>query len=102
MKSRLLDYDSVHKVRRMFHPSADGDSFIEEGTQDITKLISGNKILQTAYRPKKFGDGRRMASIPIVIWEDLMRRGITTDAKKLKAWLNDPDNRAFRTMLGRI
>ncbi len=102
MKSRLLDYDPVYKVRRMFHPSTDGNSFIEEGTQDTTELISTNKALQNEYRPRGFGDGRRMASIPMVVWEGLLRQGIANDRKKLKAWLNDPDNRAFRTMLGRI
>jgi hypothetical protein len=38
----------------------------------------------------------------VVIWEDLVRKGIANDTKKLKAWLNDPDNRAFRTRLGRV
>ncbi len=102
MKSRLLDYDPVMKVRRMFHPSTDGDSFIEEGTQNVTGLLSDNTARQNAYRPKGFGDGRRMASIPIVVWEGLLRDGTADDPKKLKRWLNDPDNRAFRTMLGRI
>ena len=49
-----------------------------------------------------WGEGQRVASIPAVIWEDLIRRGIAGDKKKLKAWLNDPDNRAFRTRLGKV
>lgn len=102
MKSRLLDFDPVSKVRRMFHPSDDGDSFIEEGTQDVSGRIAINKALQNEDRVKRFGNGRRMASIPIVVWEGLMRRGIDKDPKRLKKWLNDPDNDAFRTMKGRI
>ena len=101
MKPRLLDFDPVSRVRRMFHPASDGGSFVEEGTQEISGRIDINKALQNENR-NGYGDGRRMASIPIVVWEDLMRRGITEDKKKLEDWLNDPDNRVFRTMLGRI
>lgn len=102
MKSRLLDYDPVSKVRRMFHPSSDGNSFVEEGIQDVSGRIALNKALQTEDRAQRFGDGRRMASIPIVVWEGLMRQGIDKDPKRLKRWLNDSDNDAFRTMKGRI
>ncbi len=100
MKPRLLDYDPASKVRRMFHPAVDGDSFIEEGTQDVSAIVTVSKELQNEDR--RFGNGKRVACIPIVVWEGLLRNGTADDPKKLKAWLNDPDNRAFRTKLGRI
>ena len=100
MKSRLLDYDPVTRIKRMFHPSTDGDNFVESGRQDVTERLAINKALYGEER--RWGDGLRAASIPITVWEGLMRDGTADDPKKLKAWLNDPDNRAFRTMSGRI
>ena len=106
-RTRPLDYDPVTKVKRMFHGAADGDSFIEEGTQNITERLAINKALQDD-PVSGWGEGRRVASIPLVIWEHLIREGMVTaggqvlDEKKFKAWLNDPDNRAFRTRLGRV
>ena len=101
-KPRVLDYDPVRKVRSMFHPSTDGNTFTVAGKQEIGDRLDINKHLQDEHRVKGFGEGRRMASIPIVVWEDLIRRGIAGDMKKLKKWLNDPDQLAFRTMRGRI
>lgn len=106
-KTRLLDYDPVTQVRRLFHPSDDGESFVEEGQQEISERLSINKALRND-PSSGWGEGRRVASIPIVIWEHLIRQGMVTaggqilDEKKFKAWLNDPDNRAFRTRLGQV
>jgi hypothetical protein len=36
------------------------------------------------------------------IYYDLQRRGILQDEKRLKAWLNDPENRVFRTRPGKV
>lgn len=102
MKPRLLDYDPVVKVKRMFHPSSDGDTFIEHGMQEVSERLSINRALQNENRPQGWGEGQRVASIPVTVWEGLMRDGTADDPKKLKVWLNDPDNRAFRTRLGRV
>jgi hypothetical protein len=100
-RSRLLDYDPVTKVRRMFHDSDDGNSFVEEVTQDVTDRVEVNKEIYNAGW-SGWGDGQRVASIPIEIAEDLQRRGIWNDTKKLKAWLNDSENSAWRTRPGRV
>ena len=101
MRSRLLDYDPVTKVKRMFHPSSDGNTFIEHGEQEISERLSINKALQNMPRDG-WGEGQRVASVPAVVVEYLMREGIYYDQKRLKAWLNDPDNLAFRTRLGKV
>ena len=100
LKSRTLDLDPVTKVRRMFHPSVDGESFVEEGRQDVSDILTLNKELQKEERG--WGEGKRVASIPLVVWEGLLRDGTANDTKKLRKWLNDPDNNAFRTKKGRI
>ena len=97
--SRLLDFDPVSRVRRILH--MDGDLIHAEADQNITDRLDINKALQNEAR-SGYGEGQRVASIPLVVWEDLVRKGIANDRKKLKAWLNDPDNRAFRTRLGKV
>jgi hypothetical protein len=36
------------------------------------------------------------------VYYDLKRRGIADDPKKFKQWLNDRDNRVFRTRAGTL
>lgn len=91
----------------MFHPSDDGADFIEEAKQDVGDRVALNKALYNETR-SGWGDGQRVASIPTVVWESLIHKGIVTasgqvlDMPRFKAFLNDPDNRAFRTRPGRI
>ena len=94
-RSRLLDYDPVTKARRVLH--MDGDLIHAELQQDVGERLALNKHHRNAATRGQYNDVERAASIPTVIWEDLVRRGIANDAGLLKAWLDDPDNRAFRT-----
>ena len=83
------------------------DTFIEDdklvlkGSQDMSSIIDSNTAHRNEFKGYK-GEFHRAASIPNLIVDDLMRKGIWQDSKRLKAWLNDPDNRAFRTSTGKI
>jgi hypothetical protein len=44
----------------------------------------------------------KVASIPMTLFYDLKKQGIIDDPARLKAWLNNPDNRFFRTRPGRV
>jgi hypothetical protein len=50
----------------------------------------------------KWGDMSRVASIPLSVYYDLKRRGIADDPVALRKWLNDGDNRVFRTREGTV
>ncbi len=99
--SRLLDFDPVTKARRVLHMENDGDTFHAEMIQPVGDIVDLNKAKQND-AASGYGEGKCVASIPTVIWEDLIRKGIAHDTKRLKKWLNDPDNRAFRTRLGKV
>jgi hypothetical protein len=45
---------------------------------------------------------QRVATLPLVLWMKLKQDGILDDPRALRRWLNDPDNRAFRTRPGRL
>jgi hypothetical protein len=45
---------------------------------------------------------QQVAEIPMIVVHRLMRDGIWGDDKALRKWLNDRDNRAFRTSGGKV
>ena len=49
-----------------------------------------------------WGDMTRVASIPLSLYFDLKKKGIADDPVAMKRWLNDPDQRFFRTRPGRL
>lgn len=76
---------------------------VERRTQDVAAILDNNKALQTlndGYSPSR--EFRRIASIPLVVWAQWEREGITKDQAALRRRLNDPDNRFFRTSVGRV
>lgn len=88
----------------------DGENLIVTQKQDITDIVEANKADYNATDSKaSWGDtlNNRVARIPLSVFTDLEKQGITRgftviDMKRFKDWLNNPDNRVFRTRAGRI
>ncbi len=72
--------------------------------QDVTAVIEANKAIYNAVDEKANwnGEWHLVASIPMALFYDLKAKGIIDDQARLKAWLNDPENRFFRTRPGRV
>ena len=89
-----------------FH-DLDGKYFIET-KQDISGILESNKAQYNAIDEKaKWGEFTKIASLPNVVIDDLNAKGImrgyaVMDEKRFRAFLNDPDNRFFRTRPGQI
>ena len=88
-----------------------GDELVIVKSQNISAILEMNKREYAAQDERKtWGDdafSNKVASIPLTVFSDLEKLGITRgfaviDKKRFHAWLNDPDNRAFRTRAGRI
>ena len=89
---------------------ADGDGgIIIETRQDITAILEQNKQEYNSFDEKaRWSDnllGNKIASIPMTVIDDLNKVGIMRgfhiiDEKRMKAWLNERDNRVFRTRTG--
>ena len=82
----------------------DDGSVTLQTVQDVGELAEANKqnFNQFDERAGWKGDMHRVASIPMSIYYDLKRKGILDDQAALKKWLNDADNRVFRTRPGQI
>ena len=104
METRDFDYDDFSRTRSLFHyDHAEGKFYIEE-VADVEPAIEDNKVRFNYFdeRAPWKGEWHHVASIPPIIVADLQKKGIGDDMARLKMWLNDSDNRVFRTRPGKI
>ena len=92
-----------------FHSNANEDEFTVHTVQDTEPILDENKRAFNDYgdllTPGKSGEGLRVASIPLTVWTQWMREtngDIQKDPELMKKYLNDPDNKYFRTTPTRV
>lgn len=97
-----LIYDSYDEVTRRstWIEIEDGIPIINY-SQDTRPILEANKAAANAFTGTNPEGFTRVASIPNVVVQRLMQTGIWYDQAAMKRWLNDPDNRFFRTDDGR-
>jgi hypothetical protein len=89
-----------------FH-DVDG-GYVIETKQDITGILESNKAQFNAIDEKaKWGEWTKVASLPNVVVDELNKQGImrgfaVLDEKRFRSFLNNPDNRFFRTRPGQV
>ncbi len=100
MQKRIFDRDPQMGITRYWHVKDDGE-YVIETVQDVSAIAKANK---RAYNgtDKNWKDVNKVASIPVNVYYELKRQGIADDPKALRKWLNDSDNRVFRTRQGRL
>jgi hypothetical protein len=105
MSSRLFSRDPAAGVTRLFHYDESSDRVTIETQHRVDDIVTANQHERNLLDERaRWGDafGHKVASIPMNVYWDLKRKGIADDPAKLKKWLNDPDNRAFRSRVGRV
>jgi hypothetical protein len=101
MTKRLINDDAFTGVKTYYDYDAEKDEAIISKEQDVSAIIEQNKREFNA-APERFGEWTKVGSIPLSVYYELERQGILNDQKAMAKWLNDPDNRAFRTRPGTI
>ena len=101
MAKRLLNDDSFTGIKTYFDYDADTDEAVIRKEQDMTAISESNKREFNA-APERWGEWTKVGSIPLSVYYELERQGITKDQEAMKKWLNDPDNRYFRTRPGTV
>jgi hypothetical protein len=90
-----------------FH-DLDDSTVALETVQDVGPVIEANKRDLNNVDNRRFGDGKMVARIPIVIMLQLVQQGIldpkfsVLDEKRFSAWLNSSDNCWMRTWPGNV
>lgn len=104
--AKTLEKDNIRD--KVAHNTEDGGLVIET-VQDVSSIIEQNKKEYNENNGKWGGDifDNKIASIPLTVIDDLNKAGImrgfhVLDQKKFRAWLNNPDNRFFRTRQGKV
>ena len=104
---RELDFDAESGIKHNFVYEAgeppSQDKFVIETTQDVTDIIKRNRAsLNEVDAHAAWGEWSKVASLPLSVYYDLKKQGVLDDRNAFKKWLNDPDNKYFRTRSGRI
>ncbi len=107
MSKKLISFDPVTKKKTWLTEDVDGLGF--ETQQDTSAIVDAAKAQEIDWRPgQMIGNTQKhqqkVAEIPNVIYYDLLKKfgDPKNNPKAWKAWLNDADNRAFRTTGGSI
>ena len=103
--AKILEKDNIRN--KVAHETDNG--LVIATTQDVSAIIEQNKK-EYNQNNGRWGEDvfdNKIASIPLTVIDDLNKVGImrgfhVVDQKRFKAWLNNPDNRFFRTKQGRV
>lgn len=100
----ILDADPITGVIERFYWDEETQTATIRPEQDVTPMLELSKAEYNSIDERaRWGNGMtHVARIPGILVFDLMKRGIWGDDAAMKKWLNDPDNRFFRTRPGRV
>lgn len=98
---KVMDHDPITGISHVFYYDNETDEATIVAEQEVKSIIEENKQLFND-APTRFGDTARVAQIPMVVYMDLKKKGIVNDSNEMRKWLNDPENRFFRTRPGRV
>jgi hypothetical protein len=90
-----------------FH-DVDENTVALETVQDIAPILEANKRDLNNVDNPRYGDGKLVARLSMVMLMQLVQQGILDcgfaiqDEKRFSRWLNDNDNRNWRTWPGNV
>lgn len=98
----LLDHDPMTGVSQTFHMDVDGKMTLRT-TQDDTAIRAVCEAERNSHiKNEKIGEFRRVASIPVTVQYDLIRRGIWGNQKQMRWWLGTVEAAPYRTHMMRF
>lgn len=103
---RLLTENKEAGKKTFLQSDADGDHVVHE--QEFSKLVELNKFMNDGWQKGQMRGTQKhiqhVAEIPTVVYHHLLETlgDPKENPKAWKAWLNDSENRAFRTGGGNL
>ena len=103
IESKNFDSNDSLGIKRTWHYNTEPDEATVETSQNVTAIIEENKQdFNLQEKHSKYGEWSKVASIPLSIYFELKAQGKLDDQAYMKRWLNDPENRYFRTRPGQV
>lgn len=98
-----FDYDPMTGVRQRLKIDQDGVMHFET-TQDVSGIVdTAQEIASNFCKNQSWGDGaHHVASIPVLVQYDLIKRGIWGDKTRMRKWLNSIEAAPYRTRHGNV
>ena len=103
MDKKIFDVNPELGIKRTWHYNDETDEATIQTQQDVTAIIEENKNeFNQVDERHRWGEFSRVASIPLSLFYQLKNEGKLEDQAYMKRWLNDPENRHFRTRPGEV
>lgn len=105
MSKKVVSYDPLAQATTWWDYDPHTNESLIWTEQPVDQLVDFNKKLSNEAGKtfdKKHPLGTKVATIPPLIWANWIRTGKYKDKAFVKRWLNDPDNRFFRTHEARL
>ena len=103
MDNKIFDVNPDLGITRTWHYNDETDEATIQTQQDVTDIIEENKQeFNQVDERARWGEFSRVASIPLSLYYELKKEGKLEDQAYMKRWLNDPENRHFRTRPGEV
>jgi ribosomal protein L19E len=101
---RLFSENKDQGIKRYWHENPETGDVTIETQQDVTAVIEANKAIYNAVDEKASwkGEWHLVASIPESLYYKMKAEGKIDDQEYMKRWLNDSDNKFFRTRPGKV
>lgn len=101
---RFFGYDKVKQILEWARTDDDGNVVICTQHLVTGDLLDLNRSAENDSAGKRFGDGKVVARIPehILYSSGLAEAVREHDKRFISRFLNDPDNKHFRTFRGRV
>jgi len=101
MAKFLLDFNETTRVGHWYDYDRSTGMVTITAEQECAPITYWNKQ-EYNFDHGRAGDQVKVASVPEVIYAEWIATGKDRDAAFIKRWLNDPENRFFRTRPGRV
>ncbi len=106
----LFDTDPITRTVQVFHYDELTDTFTIEDRQNVDAIVEHNKAVQNddQFRARPQNEVRRVASIPMNLFAQMQQewreKGYSYEERQaaLRRFLNDPNNKFFRTDDSRV
>ena len=103
IESRFFDRNPLTGASTMYHYDDVEKRSYMETIEDHQAVVDVNRRLDNDHTDANWrGDLHMVASLPLTVWFELKKNGTMDDEKRLRAWINDSANSAFRVRPGRV
>ena len=100
MEQRQVYRDAYGVRRTLIWDDERPDQVTVHTEQDVEEILAGIARKRELHRAR--GDNVYAATLPLIVVEDLVRRGIYYNEPAFKAWLNSDEAREWRVWQGRL